>query len=113
MEPRSLTTRERAVLDALLAIEFDGAAALREQAAKVLVIACDCGCPSIDFQPAAGLGMTARVNAALRGSFDGLFLYTLDDPHHGELLGGIEWSGMTEPSPDEFPEPHLLDIRPY
>ena len=54
-----------------------------------------------------------RVNAEVRESFDGLFLHTLDDAQPGELLGGIEWSGVTDPGPDEFPEPGLLDIQPY
>jgi hypothetical protein len=35
--------------------------------------------------------MHIRVNAAVEGSFDGLFLYTV-----GGRLGGIEWVGVSE-----------------
>ena len=57
MEPRSLPERERTVLDALLSVEFEGAAALRDQAAQAEVVGmCGCGCPSIDFQQATVWG---------------------------------------------------------
>lgn len=105
---RPLTGRERAVLDALLAVEFDGVAELREQAKSVGVIGtCGCGCPSIDFNPHTGQGMWIRVNAGLRGSYDGLFLYT-----HGDQLGGIEYLNNADEMPDQLPEPSLLDIEP-
>lgn len=109
MEARLLTQRERAVLDTLLAVDFPDAEPLRRQAAEVVVVdACGCGCPSIDFEHGRGLGMTVRVNAGIRGSHDGLFLYTVDDPQRGEVLGGIEWVGVEEPGPDGFPSPDLL-----
>lgn len=113
VEPRPLTRREQAVLEALLAVDFDGAESLRRQAANVVVVGmCDCGCPSIDFQTDYGLGMLIRVNASLPSSHDGLFLYTVEDPERGELLGGIEWVGVGETNPDELPAPELLDIQP-
>jgi hypothetical protein len=112
MDSRPLTQRERAVLEALLAIDFPNAKTLRRQAAEVTVIGgCACGCPSIDFARGSG-GMTIRVNAGLRGSYGGLFLYTVERSQRGEVLGGIEWVGVEETDPDEFPSPHLLDIRP-
>jgi hypothetical protein len=106
MESRSLTMRERAVLEALLAVDFAGADNLRRQIANVVVVArCDCGCPSIDFQHHQGSGMSVRVNAGIPKSHDGLFLYTVADPDQGEVLGDIEWAGVVETNPDEFPRP--------
>ena len=112
MDARPLTRRERAVLEALLAVDFENVEALRRQAADVLVVgSCGCGCPSIDFQRGRGLGMTVRANAGVRGSHDGLFLYTIEDHQRGEILGGIEWEGVNGEDPDELPSPELLDIR--
>ncbi|MFI6273400.1 hypothetical protein [Micromonospora zamorensis] len=112
MDARPLTQRERAVLEALLALDFQDVATLRRQAAGVVVVdTCGCGCPSIDFQHGQGLGMAVRVNADVRGSLAGLFLYTVEDPQRGEVLGGIEWAGIEETDPDELPSPELLDIR--
>ena len=113
MDPRPLTPRERAVLDALLAAGGPGVAPLRRQAAQVSVVGgCGCGCPSVDFRPDGGRGMTVRVNAGVRGSHDGLFLYTVEDPQQGEVLGGIEWVGVEGADPGELPPPDLLDIHP-
>ncbi len=111
VEPRSLTERERAVLDALLGVDFPGAEKLRREATEVVVVGMrGCGCPSVDFSHAHG--MTIRINAAVSDSNDGLFLYTVEDPQQGEVLGGIEWVGIEETNPDEFPTPGLLDIQP-
>jgi hypothetical protein len=44
-------------------------------------------------------------------SYDGLFLYTIEDPERGELLGGIEWVAGGGPDPDRLPGPDMLDIR--
>src|SRR5690349_4779712 len=112
MDPRPLTTRERAVLEALLSVDFPGVENLRRQANEVLVVGkCNCGCPSVDFQRSRDLGMTIRANAALRDSYDGLFLYTVEDPELGMILGGIEWVGVGETDPDELPEPYLLSVE--
>ena len=106
MSSRPLTERERAVLEALLAVDFPGVEALRREAADALVVGtCGCGCPSIDFNRGQG-GMTVRVNASVRGSHEGLFLYTLE----GEVLGGIEWMSVEETDPAELPPPEVLDI---
>lgn len=110
VEPRSLTERERAVLDVLLGVDFQGAEKLRREASDVVVVGmCGCGCPSVDFRRGGGLGMAIRVNAAVSGSDDGLFLYTVEDAERGEVLGGIEWVGVGETDPSEFPVPDLLD----
>ncbi|WP_189335430.1 hypothetical protein [Actinoplanes ianthinogenes] len=104
MAPRALTERERAVLDALLTVDFEGVEELRRQAAEARVVGeCGCGCPSIDFQD--GTGMNVRVNASVRGAYDELFLYSFGD----DRLGGIEWAGVDE-KPAEFPPPELLEI---
>jgi hypothetical protein len=113
MEARLLTQRERTVLEALLAVDFQGVEPLRHQAADVVVVGmCGCGCPSIDFQHGRGLGMAIRVDANVRGSHDGLFLYTIPDAQRGEVLGGIEWVGIEETCQAELPSAELLDIRP-
>ena len=113
MDARLLIQRERAVLEALLAIDFQDVETLRRQATDVVVVGtCGCRCPSLDFQHRRGLGVAVRVNASVRGSHDGLFLYTIKDPQRGEVLGGIEWVGVDETDQDELPSPELLDVRP-
>lgn len=105
---RPLTERERAVLDALLAVEIDSVEHLREEAGHAVVVSgCRCGCPSIDFYSEPGVGMHIRVNARVDGTIDGLFLYTV-----GGHIGGIEWVGASEQNPDEFPDPSVLIITP-
>ena len=113
MYPRPLTAREGAVLTALLAVDFDGVELLRAQSATAQVFrGCTCGCPSIDFFDGRSSGMSMVVNAGVKDSdtFDGLFLYTVDIPGTGEVLGGIEWVGQSESDPDELPPPGDLVI---
>ncbi|MFZ2502751.1 MAG: hypothetical protein WAW88_08795 [Nocardioides sp.] len=84
---------------------------LREQAKAVEVVnICGCGCPSIDFVAGRGLGMSARVNAAHNNSDDGLFLWTIEDERNGELLGGIEWVGVSDSDPAELPDPAEITV---
>ena len=68
---------------------------------------CRCGCPSIEFRAEPRIGLQVRVNAVVDGSDDGLFLYTV-----GGHLGGIEWAGVSDNVPAEFPDPVLLKIAP-
>lgn len=111
--PRPLTDRERSILNTLLSADFDGVDDLRRQALDVVVVGmCGCGCPSVDFVQGRGLGMTLRVNGSIRGTNDGLFLYTIEDPDRGERLGGIEYVGVGEKDPVEFPSPDLIDLDP-
>ena len=113
MYPRPMTARERAVLTALLAVDFDGVERLRAQAAEAEVLGgCACGCPSIDFFEGRHNGMSVVANAAVKGSatHDGLFLYAVDVPGIGDVLGGIEWVGQGELYPDELPTPDDLTI---
>lgn len=113
MDPRPLTVRERAVLEALLTSDLQDAELLRSRATDVTVVGgCPCGCPSVDFVHGRGRGMAIPVNATVRGSHDGLFLWTIEHPERGLLLGGIEWVGVTETDPAELPPPDLLDIEP-
>ncbi|MCW2761729.1 MAG: hypothetical protein JWR85_1930 [Marmoricola sp.] len=52
--------------------------------------------------------MHVRVNAAIKESHDGLFLYTL-----GDRVGGIEYVGVSdERGPEELPDPARLTIEP-
>jgi hypothetical protein len=113
MYPRPMTAREQAVLTALLSVDFEGVERLRAQAADAQVFGgCDCGCPSIDFFEGRNSGMSIVVNAGVKDSdtYDGLFLYTVDLPGTGEVLGGIEWVGQSESDPDELPAPEALTI---
>lgn len=105
---RPLTPREREVLDALLSVEFDGVEELRTQATSATVVGgCGCGCPSIDFTRERGTGMHIRVNAAIQGTHDGLFLFML-----GGKLGGIEYVGVSqEGDPQELPDPLALIVE--
>ncbi len=103
---RSLTHRERAVLDALLAVDFPGVQHLRHEADTAVVVrGCDCGCPSIDLSPQSRGGMAICVNAAADDGISGLFLFTI-----GGHLGGIEWVGASERDPTEFPDPATLTV---
>ena len=97
------------MLDALLAVEFEGVEQLRNEATGAVVVGgCDCGCPSIDFHNEPGIGMHVRVNAQVDGTLDGLFLYTV-----GDRLGGIEWVGSSEhDDPVQLPDPAILIISP-
>ncbi len=49
--------------------------------------------------------MHLRVNAAVRGTQDGLFLYTV-----GPWLGGIEYVGTSGHDPEEFPPADALSV---
>jgi hypothetical protein len=107
---RELTTREQAVLEALLAVDLPGVEELREQAAGAVVVGgCTCGCPSIDFARATGTGLHIRVDASVADSpGDGLFLFTYDG-----VLGGIEGVGASGvDDPDELPDPSRLVVTP-
>src|SRR5436189_6350605 len=101
---RPLTDRERAVLDVLLAADFEGADTFRLQVSNIRVVGkCRCGCPSIDFAVESGAGLTVLVDARLAGSDDGLFLFSL-----GEQLGGIEYVSNSDEMVTELPDPALL-----
>ncbi|WP_438855108.1 hypothetical protein [Agromyces sp. M3QZ16-3] len=110
-EPRPLTELERSVLARLLSVDFDGVAALREQARQAMVLGmCVCGCPSIDFTKVRGRGMIVRVDAAIRGTNDSVFLYTIREKDGLELLGGIEYTGYGATLPGQLPAPDRISL---
>jgi hypothetical protein len=54
IDPRPLAVHERAILDHLLSLEFEGVEQLRRQAADATVVGrCDCGCPTIELATSA------------------------------------------------------------
>ncbi len=105
---RPMTPRERAVLELMLSVDFQGVGELRRQSKSVLAaMRCPCGCPSVDFaHPPTMSGMEIRVNAEVENSDDGLFLFT-----HDGWLGGIEWVGFSDEPPEELPDPALLRVE--
>jgi hypothetical protein len=111
VDSRELTVRERAVLAALLAVDFDGAPALRAQAAGARVVdGCGCGCPSIAFVSGPGFGMDPKVNGFPHQGHSSLFLYTIADADGTQRLGGIEWAGIDE-RPRQFPAPETFTVE--
>lgn len=104
-----MTERERAVLHLLLTADFPEAEDLRRQAANAMAIdGCGCGCPSIDFEhPEASPGLNIVVNASVRDTNDGLFLFMT-----GSHLGGIEYVPIEDPICSEFPEPDQIELLP-
>lgn len=113
VQPRPPTERERVVLDVLLAVGAPGADDLRAQLDEVQVVGgCPCGYPSVDFAVRRGAGLGVLVDAAVRGSGDGLFVFTVPGADGTRRLGGIEYVGYGEQHPAELPSPDALEIRP-
>lgn len=80
--PRPLDRNERALLDGLLALDFDGVAALREQARDVRAApGCTCGCGSLDLFVAA-TSSPSMAASPIPGE-----AAVLDDA--GEEIGGL------------------------
>lgn len=106
--PRPLTERERAVVESMLTASFDGVEALRRQVPSLRVSGrCGCGCPTVYFaHPDSEDGVWHRVNASIRGTNDGLMLFT-----SGEWLDSLEYVGAGDRDPAEFPDPALLDVE--
>lgn len=112
--PRQLTPRERAVLDALLEPEFPGVEELRSQATEILVgDTCSCGCASIDFaQPPATLGMRIWTEAIMKDNSGSMILSTQQTTATGlEVLYGIECFWHDGASRTELPAPDAFDVR--
>ena len=109
-EPRSLSPTESAILDALLAPDFDGASELRAQAAQTQVVGrCDCGCPTIDLA-VTGNAPAALHNASGPAPFEGIasdaegqaigdiLLFVADG-----YLSSLEYVSHAEPPPSDWP----------
>jgi hypothetical protein len=107
--PRSLTARERAVLEAMLAVLFAGVEELRAQMSSPLAPGrCPCGCPTINFvKHEKRPGVHHVVNAAIRGTTDGLALFVADG-----RLQSLEYVGTSDEDPEEFPDPDCLVVEP-
>jgi hypothetical protein len=101
--PRPLTTTERALLEALLAHDFAGAASLRQQVSRATATrGCSCGCGTLDLQvagdaPTVAVGGPAPVEGTVRGAdgrpVGGVLLFVedgrlsrLDVTSHGDPL---------------------------
>jgi len=63
--PRPLAADERAILDHLLSLDFEGVEQLRRQAGDSRVVGrCDCGCPTIEIETRADcldIAFTSRL----------------------------------------------------
>lgn len=109
---RSLSEREREVLNALLSVDFPGSAQLRLQADRVRVSGrCDCPCPtiylSVDEVIASAVThdrVPVRAEVAT-GAGDSVLLFA-----DGGRLSSLEYAWIDEP-PMEFPSPGELVVR--
>jgi hypothetical protein len=109
VEPRRLTQHERAVLDLLLSINFDGVQQLRDQALSALVTGkCDCGCPSIELTVGDGVSASERphrlapvegVVAPMGDGPPGEVLLFVDDGK----LSYLEYVHYNDPPPSDWP----------
>jgi hypothetical protein len=108
---RTLSPEERATLDALLAVEFAGAAALREQAASAEVSGgCECGCPTIDFTvdpttPRAHVRELVVSEAEVDQTDDSVLLFVRDG-----RLNRLEYVWIGD-APATFPPAERLRTR--
>ena len=103
--PRPLSDRERSVLDALLAADFPGVEALRDQAASLRVVGrCDCGCPTIYFSTAPSRHQLVAEGASDDGQDVLLFA-------GNQGLDSLESSWTTASPPAEFPSADGLAVR--
>ena len=106
---RPLTTTERALLDALLDHDFDGAAELRAQVRRATAsTGCECGCLTIDLHvpddvPVSSASGTAPVEGTVVDAggapIGGVWLFV----EHGRLAG-LEVHSLDEPLPMTAPE---------
>jgi hypothetical protein len=103
-DARPLSANEQALVDALLAQEFPGVEALREQAKALLARpGCTCGCGTIDLLPQGAPPRSAapspalsegRVRNAAGDEVGGLLLFI----RHG-LMESLEVYSYDEPLP--------------
>jgi hypothetical protein len=113
---RELTEVERGALDAMLSLEFEGVAELREQAKSVRAWrSCECGCGSIGLEvdPSAPRSSAESGVAPVDGVFGdgsadggGLILFL----RNGWLSELEVWSYGYDPAP--MPEACVLQVGP-
>ena len=115
--PRPLTVPERAVLEHILSVDFDGASALRGQLDRVEVVATWAAeSPSIDLRvrepeqraslPARLVPVDARVLDA-SGEYAGELLVWVED---GAVLAGLEYAWVTDEPPLHLPAVENIHI---
>lgn len=98
---RALTTREREVLDWMLAQDFPDAASFRAQASALRVRGiCECGCPTINFVADAPFGSPLPIYAFAAYPPADIILFELDGS-----ITSLEYVNHTGSSPSEFPPP--------
>lgn len=108
---RPLTTTERALLDALLDHEFDGAAELRAQARAALASTdCECGCVTVELHVPDDVPVSAAPDPA---PVEGTVVDADGEPIGGVLLhvaqgrlSGLEVYSLDERLP--FPSPERV-----
>ena len=119
LAPRSLTDDERRVLGRILRSDFRGVTALREQFESVRVIGrCDCGCPSVDLEPATGMPRSDQVGRLAPVELDvmhesgeppGQIILFIDDGK----LSYLEYVYYSDAPPRVWPsDDHLSTIAP-
>jgi hypothetical protein len=85
IEPRPLAADERAILDHLLSLEFEGVEQLRRQAAEATVVGrCDCGCPTIEIETTAS-ALAVPLEGRL-APIEGRVLPIADEPSGDVIL---------------------------
>jgi len=99
---RPLTDRERAAVEVMLSVEFDGAQMYRDQIDTLRVAGtCGCGCLTIDFARAEkGQGEEMLTEAYTENALVMLFA-------HSGRLSCLEYAPVSDelPMPSEFPLP--------
>ena len=116
--PRPLNSSERAVLEHILSVDFDGVSALRGQLDRVAVVAAwAAGSPSIDLvvrEPVARASLPDRlvpVDAqvlAPSGEYIGELLVWVED---GAVLAGLEYAWVTDEPPLRLPAIENIHIK--
>ena len=115
-DPRPLNDDELAVLGLILARDFQGVEALREQAADVQVVGrCDCGCPSVDLEP---LHQRRRSDQGERLVPVELIVAPEGDGPPGEVilfvddgrLSYLEYVHYSDTPPDSWPTVERLSV---
>jgi hypothetical protein len=105
--PRPLSERERAVLDALLSVDFTGVDALRQQARDVSVLGkCECGCPTVHFSTDERRNRLVADADTAPYAGQSVLLFVTDDG-----LDSLEVAWTTDQPPVEFPAAEDLIVR--
>jgi hypothetical protein len=111
--PRELSAAERAILELVLAPDFDAAEVLREQvpAARVEAV-CECGCPTIDLvvanAPAARGYSSPVAPVRLVVTTDGRETGAIVLFVHDGRLSRLEYFWFGEVQPVEWPDADRL-----